>query len=64
MKKTLIAVLLVSYLFGTAGCSIFKKTEKYGCPGAPKPGELSNDQKIAKGEKVKESKYKGGRKIY
>ncbi len=64
MKKALTAFLLVTYLFGSAGCSIFKKTEKYGCPGAPKPGELSNDQKIAKGEKVKESKYKGGRKIY
>lgn len=64
MRKILVAFMLVSYSFGSVGCSIFKKTEKYGCPGAPKPGELSMDQKIAKGDKVKESKYKGGRKIY
>lgn len=64
MRKALFAFIIVAYLASLAGCSIFKKTEKYGCPGAPKSGELSIDQKIAKGEKVKESKYKGGRKIY
>ncbi|MBC7625720.1 hypothetical protein [Ferruginibacter sp.] len=64
MRKFLFAVIVFSFLSGVTGCSIFKKTEKYGCPGSPQPGELSNDQKIAKGEKVKKSNYKGGRKIY
>ena len=64
MRKILFAVIIVSFLSCTTGCSVFKKTEKYGCPGSPQPGQLSNDQKIAKGEKVKESKYKGGRKVY
>lgn len=64
MRKFLFAVIVFSFLSSVTGCSIFKKTEKYGCPGSPQPGELSNDQKIAKGEKVKKSNYKGGRKIY
>jgi hypothetical protein len=64
MKKLLLAFICVGYLCGSSGCSIFKKTEKYGCPGSPQPGELSNDLKLAKGEKVKQSHYKGGRKIY
>jgi len=64
MKKIIVAIICISYLSGATGCFVFKKKDKYGCPGSPKPGELSIDQKIAKGEDVKQSKYKGGRKIY
>ncbi len=64
MKKIILAIICISYLSATTGCFVFKKKEKYGCPGSPQPGELSNDLKIAKGEDVKQSKYKGGRKIY
>lgn len=61
MKKIIIAITCMYFL---SACSIFKKNVKYGCPGSPQPGQLSTDQKIAKGENVKQSKYKGGRKIY
>ena len=64
MKKIILAIICISYLSATTGCFVFKKKEKYGCPGSPQPGELSIDLKIAKGEDVKQSKYKGGRKIY
>ncbi|MBC7866951.1 MAG: hypothetical protein H7X88_05395 [Gloeobacteraceae cyanobacterium ES-bin-316] len=61
MKKILLAITVVSLL---GSCFIFKKKEKYGCPGSPQPGQLTNDQKIASGQKVKETKYKGGKKSY
>lgn len=65
MKKILPAVICMSLLLGTSGCFVFKKKDKYGCPGSPQAGELSNDLKIAKGEELKKQpKYKGGRKIY
>lgn len=64
MKKIILAIICISYLSATTGCFVFKKKEKYGCPGSPQPGELSIDLKIAKGEDVKQSKYKGERKIY
>ena len=64
MKKIILAIICISYLSATTGCFVFKKKEKYGCPGSPQPGELSIDLKIAKGDEVKQSKYKGGRKIY
>ncbi len=65
MKKIIPAVICMSLLLGTNGCFVFKKKDKYGCPGSPQAGELSNDLKIAKGEELKKQpKYKGGRKIY
>lgn len=64
MKKIIVAIICVSYLAGSTGCFIFKKKDKYGCPGSPKSDELSTDQKIASGENVKQSKYKGGRKSF
>lgn len=57
MKKIVLVVTVVSLL---SSCFIFRKKEKYGCPGSPQPGQLTNDQKIAAGEKVKEKKFKGG----
>ena len=68
MRKILTVLICIVYLSGTTGCSVFNsvfhKKEKYGCPGSVQAGELSNDVKMAKGENVKQSKYKGGRKIY
>ncbi len=61
MKKIILAVVVVSLL---SSCFIFKKKEKYGCPGSPQAGQLTNDQKIATGEKVKEKKYRGGKKSF
>lgn len=60
MKKIILGFIVVSMM---SSCFIFKKKEKYGCPGSPQPGQLSNDQKIANGEKVKQKKYKGGDKV-
>jgi hypothetical protein len=57
MKKLVLAVTVISLL---SGCFIFKKKEKYGCPGSPQAGQLTNDQKIASGQNVKEKKFKGG----
>jgi hypothetical protein len=53
MKKVIIAIFCVS-LF--ASCSVFRKKEKYGCPGSPQKGELTEDQKIASGQNVKQKK--------
>ena len=64
MRKIILAIICISCLSASTGCFVFKKKEKYGCPGSPQAGELSTDQKIAKGEEVKQAKYKGGRKIY
>ena len=64
MKKIIPTLICIAYLSVTTGCSVFKKKEKLGCPGSVQSGQLSNDQKIAKGENVKQAKYKGGRKIY
>ncbi len=68
MKKIIAGLICFVYLSGATGCSVFNsvfhKKEKYGCPGSVQSGQLSNDQKIAKGENVKQAKYKGGRKIY
>lgn len=61
MKKIILPLVVVTLL---SSCFIFKKKEKYGCPGSPQAGQLSNDQKIASGEKVKETKYRGGKKNY
>ncbi len=61
MKRILLAFLCI-YMLGA--CSLFRRSNKVGCPNTPKAGELSMDQKIASGQNVKQSKYKGGRKIY
>ena len=57
MKKNILAIVVVSML---SSCFIFKKKERYGCPGSPQAGQLTNDQKIASGQNVKEKKFKGG----
>ena len=57
MKKIILAAAVVSML---SSCFIFRKKEKYGCPGSPQAGQLTNDQKIASGQNVKEKKFKGG----
>jgi len=61
MKKILLGVTIVTLL---SSCFIFKKKQKYGCPGSPQAGQLTNDQKIASGEDVKQKKYRGGKKGY
>lgn len=61
MKKIIVAVTCVALL---SGCFIFQKKVKYGCPGSPQPGEMTTDQKIAAGQNVKQSKYKGGKKSF
>ena len=63
MKKILIAVISMYLL---SSCSIFRKTEKYGCPtdgrnvGAEKLA--SGDEKAMKASA--KAKYKGGRKSF
>ena len=62
MKKIILAIFCVSVL---AGCSIFKKNEKYGCPT---DGRNIGAEKLAAGDEkaLKQSqkaKYKG-RKSY
>lgn len=63
MKKLLLALFILSIL---SGCSIFRKSEKRGCPtngrniGAERI--LSGDQKAIKASN--KAKYKGGRKSY
>ena len=57
MKKGIVIVAAVLFAITTIGCKA-----KYGCPGSPRRGELTEDQKIAAGKKVKQSKYKGGTK--
>lgn len=63
MKKLLLAAFILSIL---SGCSIFRRSEKRGCPtngrniGAERI--LSGDQKAIKASN--KAKYKGGRKSY
>lgn len=61
MKKLLFACVCLAFV--ASSCSIFHK-EKYGCPGSPGKDGKTMDQKIASGEEVKQSKYKGGRKSF
>ena len=53
-------------LFLLSGCSVFRKTEKYGCPTN---GRNVGAEKLAAGDEKAmkasaKSKYKGGRKSY
>jgi hypothetical protein len=64
MKKITIALTCLCFVMALTSCAVFTKKEKLGCPGSPQAGQLSNDLKIAKGDKVTQTKYKGGRKIY
>ena len=57
MKKIVLAVICISFL---SGCFIFKKKEKYGCPGSPGKDGKTTEMRILDGEKVKQSKFKGG----
>lgn len=56
MKKIIVAAVCVSLIGSLNSCSVFRKKEKYGCPGSPQPGELTTDQRIASGENVKQKK--------
>jgi hypothetical protein len=63
MKK-IFAVTIV--LFMLSSCSLFKKSEKYGCPTN---GRNVGAEKLAAGDEKAmkasaKSKYKGGRKSY
>ena len=63
MKKLTVALFLSSFLL--SGCfisNLFHKKEKYGCPGSVQPGQKSEAEKILSGEKVKQKRYKGGKK--
>lgn len=55
MKKLLLAVFAVSLL---SGCFIFRKKEKYGCPG---DASHKSQEEILKDSNKK--KYKGGKKF-
>jgi len=63
MKKLLLAVFVLTLL---SGCSLFRRSEKRGCPtngrniGAERIA--SGDQKAIKASN--KAKYKGGRKSY
>jgi hypothetical protein len=63
MKKLLLAVFVVSLL---SSCSLFRKSEKRGCPSN---GRNIGAERIASGDEKairasNKAKYKGGRKIY
>ncbi|MES2430654.1 MAG: membrane lipoprotein lipid attachment site-containing protein [Bacteroidota bacterium] len=53
MKKIIFAIVCLAAF---SSCSVFRKKEKYGCPGSPQGNELSTDQRIASGENVKQKK--------
>ena len=58
MRKIIFAAAFISFV--VSSCSIFHK-EKYGCPGSPGDDYKKNqtqDQKIASGQNVKQSKFK------
>ncbi len=63
MKKIFVAVICVYML---SACSMFKKSEKYGCPTN---GRNVGAEKLAAGDEKamkasSKAKYKGGRKSY
>jgi hypothetical protein len=60
MKKTLIAIMVISTL---GGCFVFQKKEKLGCKtsGAAIGAERLGDPKADKA--ASKSKYKGGKKF-
>jgi len=63
MKKIFVAVIC---LYMLSSCSLFKKSEKYGCPGN---GRNVGAEKLAAGDPAavkasSKAKYKGGRKSY
>ncbi len=63
MKKAVLSIFLASFLL--SGCfitNLFRKKEKYGCPGSVQPGQKTEAEKILSGEKVKQKKYRGGKK--
>ncbi len=62
MKKVIVGLFAVTIL--TSGCfisRIFQKKDRYGCPS---DGRNVGAEKILSGEKVKKSKYRGGKKSY
>jgi hypothetical protein len=66
MKKIIVAIICITYLSGATGCFIFKKKDKYGCPGN---GRNVGAEKLASGDEKAEkasskAKYKGGRKSF
>ena len=55
MKKILLAIFCLSML---SGCFIFRKKDKYGCPGGPDKNGKTVGQRILDGEDVKQPKYR------
>ena len=63
MKKILIAIIGMYFL---SACSVFRKTEKYGCPSN---GRNIGAEKLAAGDEKAmkanaKTKYKGGKMSY
>lgn len=63
MKKILIAIIGMYFL---SACSVFRKTEKYGCPSN---GRNIGAEKLAAGDEKamkanSKAKYKGGKMSY
>jgi len=63
MKKILIAIVGMYFL---SACSVFRKTEKYGCPSN---GRNIGAEKLAAGDEKamkanSKAKYKGGKMSY
>ena len=63
MKKILIAIIVMYCL---SACSVFRKTEKYGCPSN---GRNIGAEKLAAGDEKAmkasaKAKYKGGKMSY
>ena len=63
MKKILIAIIGMYFL---SACSVFRKTEKYGCPSN---GRNIGAEKLASGDEKAmkanaKAKYKGGKMSY
>ena len=63
MKKILIAIIGMYFL---SACSVFRKTEKYGCPSN---GRNIGAEKLAAGDEKAmkanaKAKYKGGKMSY
>ncbi|MFC4262421.1 hypothetical protein ACFOWM_06015 [Ferruginibacter yonginensis] len=62
MKKIILAVTVITLI---SSCSLFRKSEKYGCPTS---GSAQGAEKLASGDPkalkaASKSKYKGGKKF-
>jgi hypothetical protein len=63
MKKIIITITCVAFM---CSCSLFRKSEKYGCPGN---GRNIGAEKLAAGDEKamkasSKAKYRGGKQSY